>query len=112
MNIASEQHLAATVLRITGELTAEESDNFKRNTLEATNTFSTDIVFDCSSLTLIDSIGLESLLWLSDEVEGHGHRLRLANVPDHIANIFRFTRLDGAFSSHDTVEAAARSLNT
>lgn len=112
MNIANEQHLAATVLRITGELTAEESDNFKRNTLEATNRFSTDVVVDCSLLTMIDSVGLESLMWLSEEVGSNGHRLRLAIVPDHIANIFRFTRLDGAFSSHDTVEAAAKSLNT
>ena len=112
MKIASELHLAARVLRISGELTSEESDNFKRTTLEKTDDFSTDIVVDCSLLTTIDSIGLESLLWLSDEARGQQHRLRLACVPEMIANILRLTRLDSAFSIHDTVEEAARSLNT
>ncbi|MDP7007978.1 MAG: STAS domain-containing protein [Phycisphaerales bacterium] len=110
MNILSEQHLAATVLKLEGELTADGSDNFRRNIFEATQSFSSDIVVDCTALKQIDSVGLESLLWLSDEAKNNGVRLRLACVPSSVENIFRLTRLDGAFSSHPSVELAAKSL--
>ncbi|MDP6542122.1 MAG: STAS domain-containing protein [Phycisphaerales bacterium] len=112
MNIVSELHIAATVLRVSGELTSEEADNFKRSTRESTNNFETDIVVDCSELTLIDSVGLESLLWLSDETRSQRHRFRLACVPEMVTKILRLTRLDGAFSTHNTIEEAAKSLNT
>ena len=111
MNIASEQHVSAMVIKINGELTADDSDNFKRNILEATNNFASDIIVDCTLLTLIDSVGLESLLWLSDAARRNKSRLRLACVPEIVLNIFCLTRLGGAFSTHISVEAAARSLS-
>jgi anti-anti-sigma factor len=111
MNIASEQHVSAMVIKINGELTADDSDNFKRNILEATNNFASDIIVDCTLLSLIDSVGLESLLWLSDEARRNKSRLRLACVPEIVLNIFCLTRLGGAFSTHISVEAAARSLS-
>ncbi|MBC8203479.1 MAG: STAS domain-containing protein [Planctomycetes bacterium] len=111
MNIASEQHVAAMVIQINGEMTADECDNFKRKMLEATNNFASDIIVDCTSLSLIDSVGLESLLWLSDEARRNKSRMRLACVPKTVSNILRLTRLDGAFSTHSNVEAAARSLH-
>jgi anti-sigma B factor antagonist len=111
MNIASEQHVAAIVIRLDGDLTVDDSDNFKRTIRESTTDFSSDIVVDCTSLSQIDSVGLESLLWLSDEARSNNYRLRLACVPQTVTNIFRLTRLDGAFSTHPSVEAAARSLN-
>ena len=111
MNIASEQHVSAMVIKINGELTADDSDNFKRNILEATNNFASDIIVDCTLLSLIDSVGLESLLWLSDEARRNKSRLRLACVPEIVLNIFCLTRLGGAFSTHISVEEAARSLS-
>ena len=111
MNIASEKHLAAIVISIQGDLSVDESDNFKRSIREETNNFASDIIVDCTSLSQIDSVGLESLLWLSDETRSNACRLRLACVPKTVANIFRLTRLSGAFSAHSSVEAAARSLS-
>ena len=111
MNIASEQHLAAMVLRLDGELTVDDSNNFKRSIREVTNNFASDIIVDCTLLSLIDSVGLESLLWLSDEARRNKSRLRLACVPEIVLNIFCLTRLGGAFSTHISVEAAARSLS-
>ena len=111
MNIESEQHVSAMVIRINGELTADDSDNFKRNILQVTNNFASDIIVDCTSLSLIDSVGLESLLWLSDESRRNRSRLRLACVPETVTNILRLTRLEGAFGTHNNVEAAARSLH-
>jgi len=110
MNITSESHLAATVLTVTGELTIDEADLFQRDVQENVNTFQTNVIIDCSGLSLIDSVGLESLLWLSDEINRNGFKLNFVAVPEPVQRVFELTRLDRVFSTHETVEAAARSV--
>ena len=61
---------------------------------------------------MIDSIGLESFLWLSELLVQSNHQLRCANVNETIAQIFEFTRLDRVFSVHDEIEEAARSIGS
>ncbi len=110
MNITAESHRAATVICITGDLTADDSDRFQRDVRETVDNFSTNIIIDCSSLGLIDSVGLESLLWLSDELNRTGKKLRFATVPESVERIFELTRLNRIFSNHESVEQAARSF--
>ncbi|MDP7005307.1 MAG: STAS domain-containing protein [Phycisphaerales bacterium] len=110
MNISSESHLAATVLCITGNLTVDDSDRFQRDIRETVVNFSTNVIIDCAGLDLIDSVGLESLLWLSDELNRNGKKLKYAAVPEPVQCVFELTRLDRVFSTHKTVEAAARSF--
>lgn len=110
MNITSESHLAATVLTITGELTSDEADSFQRNVRETVENFSSNVIIDCAGLELIDSVGLESLLWLSDELHRNGNKLRFAAVSQTVQRVFELTRLDRVFNTHETVEAAARSF--
>lgn len=110
MNITSESHLAATVLTVTGELTIDEADRFQRDVRENVNAFQTNVIIDCSGLSLIDSVGLESLLWLSDEINRNGFKLNFVSVPESVQRVFELTRLDRVFSTHKTVEAAARSV--
>ena len=110
MNITSETHLAATVLTITGELTVEEADRFQRDVRENVEQFNSNTIIDCSGLGLIDSVGLESLLWLSDELNRKGFKLNFVAVPEAVERVFELTRLDRVFSTHETVEAAARSV--
>jgi anti-sigma B factor antagonist len=110
MNITSESHLAATVLTITGELTVDEADRFQRDVRENVNAFHSNLIIDCAGLSLIDSVGLESLLWLSDEINRNGFTLHFVAVPEAVQRIFELTRLDRVFSTHESVEAAARSV--
>jgi anti-sigma B factor antagonist len=110
MNLTSEAHRAATVICITGNLTVDDSDYFQREVRETVENFSTNVIIDCTSLGLIDSIGLESLLWLSDELIRAGNKLRFASVPEALERVFELTRLNRVFSSHETVEQAARSF--
>ncbi len=110
MNITAESHRAATVICITGDLTTDDSDRFQRDVREKVEKFSTNVILDCSSLGLIDSIGLESLLWLSDELSRAGNKLRFASVPSSVDRIFELTRLNRIFSTHESVEQAARSF--
>ncbi len=110
MNFTSESHVAATVLTITGDLTLDAVDSFQRNVRETAENFSTNIIVDCSGLGLIDSVGLESLLWLSDELNRNNNKLKFANVSLPLQRVFELTRLDRVLSTHDSVEAAARSF--
>ena len=110
MKITSESHLAATVLTITGELTVDEADRFQRDVREHVDHFNSNVIIDCSGLGLIDSVGLESLLWLSDELNHNGCKLNVVAVPELVQRVFELTRLDRVFSMHETVESAARSV--
>ena len=110
MNITFESHLAATVLTITGELTSDDADRFQRDVRENVNHFNSNVIVDCSGLGLIDSVGLELLLWLSDELNHNGFKLNVVAVPETVQRVFELTRLDRVFSTHETVEAAARSV--
>ena len=110
MNITSESHLAATVLTITGEVTVDEANCFQRNVRETVENFSSNVIVDCTGLELIDSVGLESLLWLSDELHQNGNKLRFAAVSQTVQRVFELTRLNRVFNTHETVKAAARSF--
>ncbi len=110
MNVTSETHIAATVLCIKGDLTTDDADGFQRSVREKVNNFNTNVIINCTDLGLIDSIGLESLLWLSDELNKAGNKLRFAAVPSAVARIFELTRLSRVFSCHKTVEQSARSF--
>ena len=110
MNITSEAHRAATVICITGDLTTDVCFCCHRDVRETVDNFSTNIIIDCTSLGLIDSVGLESLLWLSDELSRAGNKLRFAAVPETLERVFELTRLNRVFSSHKSVEQAARSF--
>ena len=110
MNIISEAHLAATVITITGEFMSDDADKFQRTVQELSGDFSSNFILDCSELTLIDSVGLESLIWLSSELSRNGNKLKFAAVSSTVQRVFELTRLVRVFCTHDTVEAAARSF--
>ncbi len=68
------------------------------------------MVLDLENLTLIDSAGLETFLWIQDEVKAHAGQLRLVRPDDTIRTILAVTRLDHCFDLYDTIETAAKSL--
>ena len=110
MNITSETHLAAVVFSITGDLAADEVDHFKRTIKEELSEGFSNIILDCAGLDHIDSAGLETLLWLSDELTQRECKLRLASVTQTVIRAFEITRLERVFNTNETIEAAARSF--
>ena len=110
MKLSYEDHNTVSVLTMSGELTADQADAFRRACQERINAGIRDLVLDLEHLSLIDSAGLELLLWLTDEASRHQGQVRLVNPDETVAKILRLTRLDRRFSTHQTVEDAARSL--
>ncbi len=110
MKFSYEDHGQVTVLTISGELTADEADAFRRSCQERFAAGVKDVVLDLEHLVLIDSSGLEQLLWLMEELADINGQLRLVNPDDTIAKILEITRLDRRFNIHGTIESAAKSL--
>ena len=99
-----------TVLTGRGERQADSADAFRRTCQDRFDAGVRDIVLDLEHLTLIDSAGLELLLWIIDEAANRSGQCRLVNPGETVRKIFEVTRLDRRFAVHESVEAAAKSL--
>jgi anti-anti-sigma factor len=110
LKLSYEDHSTVTVLTISGELTADQGDAFRRACQDRLASGIRDVVLDMEYLTLIDSAGLELLLWLVDELADRNGQIRLVKPDETIRKILRLTRLDRRFNIHDSVESAAKSL--
>ena len=111
MKLAHEDHGQLTVLSLKGELEAGETDRLRKAVLERMEAKIRDFVLDLEELEHIDSQGLETLLWLQDECAEQLGQVRLACVREHIRTILEMTRLALRIESHESVDAAVRSLH-
>jgi len=110
MKLSYEDHSGISVVTISGELTADQADAFRRSLTDRFAAGSRSIVLQLEHLEMIDSAGLEMLLWLIDEVSDRNGFLRLVKPDDLIQKILHITRLEKRFNIHDTVESAAKSM--
>lgn len=110
MKITREVHRTATVITVQGELVADACDAFRRSCRDHLDVPRPDVVLDLEGVTLIDSAGLEALLWLADEIADERGRLRLARPTEEILRVLSLTRIERYFDVHDTIESAARSF--
>jgi len=110
MKLSYEDHNTVTVMTISGEFTADQADSFRRSCLDRFEAGVKDVVLDIEHMTLIDSAGLELMLWLAEEVAERNGQLRLVNPDETVRLILEITRLERRFDVHDCIESAAKSL--
>ena len=110
MKFSFEDHRSTTVLTVSGELTFDQVDSFRRSCIDRLSGEIKDIVLNLEHLTLVDSSGLEVLLWLKEEAGNKQGQLRLVNPDSTILKILEITRLDSRFEIHQSIETAAKSL--
>lgn len=110
MKLSYEDHDKTSVLTMSGEFTVDQADSFRRSCHDRFTGGVRDVVVDLENLRLVDSAGLESLLWLRDETTTHGGQLRLVRPDSTIRKILEATRLERRFEIHESIESAARSL--
>ena len=99
-----------SVIKLRTELTADHGDQFRAQALSRMEDQVRDIVLDMTSLEVIDSQGLENLLWLQETCAEKLGQVRLANGQEHIVKILEMTRLSPQFERYDSVEDAVKSL--
>jgi len=110
MKINHENYEQLTVMACEGEMTADQTERFRKYALERIEENVRDFVLDLTSVEFIDSKGLETLIWLQDQVAEKLGQVRLACLPDNVAKILEITRLNNRFDCHGEVDAAIKSL--
>ncbi len=68
------------------------------------------VVFDLSSVTLLDSSGLGALVGVLNQAAPGGGRVGLACPAERLRNVFRVTGLDDAFVFADDVPGVQEAL--
>ena len=110
MKLSYEDHDTITVMTVSGALTADQVASFRRACEERFNAGVRHVVLDMEHLDVIDSAGLEQMLWLIDEVADRNGHLKLVKPDELVHKILRITRLARRFDIHESVESAAKSL--
>ncbi|MFF0191289.1 STAS domain-containing protein [Streptomyces sp. NPDC005244] len=64
------------------------------------------VVIDCGALTFCDSTGISAMVRLHQDLAAQERALRLAAVPDALAQLFSVTGLDQLFAVYTDVNAA------
>lgn len=110
MKLAFDDYEHLTVMKVTGELTADDAERFRKAALERIERHVRDFVLDLAEVEFVDSKGLESLLWLQETCIENLGQVRLAALTQNVQKILELTRLSARFEREDDVEAAIKSL--
>ncbi|MEM0913744.1 MAG: STAS domain-containing protein [Planctomycetota bacterium] len=110
MKTTIEKFDELAVVQIEGEFTLDTADRFRREVIEQMEAKARDFVLDLKQVEFMDSVALETLLWLQDQSAQRLGQVRLAELSESVATILRMTRLDKRFDTHDDVDSAVRSL--
>ncbi|XAM01094.1 STAS domain-containing protein [Phycisphaeraceae bacterium D3-23] len=110
MKITYEDRGPVTVFSVTGDLSIDDADRFRREAMQRLDEDIRDFVLDFEGLEFIDSRGLETLLWLQDRCAELLGQVRIASCPDHVNKVLEITRLSARFECHDNIDRAIKSL--
>jgi len=105
LTIDLEQEPTHWTLTLTGELDYGECSAFRMNIDRILKSVPPATIVDLSGLQYLDSSGLGLLLALSKEYGGKGGRLVLV-TNETVDNILSLTRLNGIFSTANTMDEA------
>jgi len=108
MNISCEEYDQVVVVNIDGELSADTAEVFKNTAQESLQEQHFFFVVNFEKVSLIDSEGLEALLWLKDQVQEGEGQVKLAALDETSAKILTMTRLDHRFDIHPQVIQAVK----
>jgi len=110
MNISCEEYDQIAVISIDGELSQDTVEAFKNTVQEALEEGRISFVVNFEKVSLVDSEGLEALLWLKDQCQEGGGQVKLAALDEISAKILAITRIDRAFETHNEVIQAVKSF--
>ncbi len=110
MKLSYQDYDHVCVLTLSGEHTSDDIDQFKRVVTDRIANGARHVLLDCEHLEFVDSEGLESWLWVREQIGGDAGQLRLVRPDDNVSKILEITRLENAFEAHPSIESAVRSV--
>jgi anti-sigma B factor antagonist len=110
MRISTQNYNTVTVIDLQGEIDGELADVLKNTVSEIVSNRRAGIVLNMSDVSMIDSQGLELLLWVRDYCRRNKTQLRLAALDENCEKVLEITRLDGEFDRHTELAEAVKSF--
>ncbi|HEX8324419.1 MAG TPA: STAS domain-containing protein [Tepidisphaeraceae bacterium] len=110
MKLHQQRHGAVTLLKPDGPLiegAAAEFDQAARAIMTATLG---RLVIDMSTVPFVDSVGLETLLDLTEVMEDSGRVLKLCGVNKTVRQVLEITEIDSLFDHFEDANSAVRSF--
>lgn len=110
MKMTSENYDHITVITCAGDITADDLEPMKKLVTNRLENGGRDFVMELNQTEFIDSMGLETLLWMQEQADECLGQLRLAGPTENFRKILHVTRLEHHFDAHADVETALKSL--
>ena len=110
MNISCEEYDQVAVVNIDGELSQDTVEAFNNAVQEGLQDERIRFVVNFEKVSLIDSQGLEALLWLKDQCRERQGSVKLAALDETSAKILNMTRIDQAFDIYNGLIEAVKSF--
>lgn len=110
MQIQEQRHGAVTVIRPIGSLALGEAEELRARLGDAVQRSLGRLALDASGIGYVDSLGLEVLVDVSDELAHGGRCLRVCGASDMLREVLDLTGLTDRFEFYLDANAAARSF--
>jgi len=110
MSVKCEDYDHVTVVALTGELTVDNVEDFRRAVDERLTRKVRFFVVDLERTTFLDSKWLELLVWLQEQCDENLGQMRLCKPDDTCRKILNVTRLDNRFDIFSDVTEAVKSM--
>jgi anti-sigma B factor antagonist len=110
MDMQIQQCGAVSVVKPQGPLTREDIEDFQEHVFNLIKEHLGRVVLDVSAIAYVDSVGLETLLDIADELSAGGHCLKLCAANDTLLQVIALTGLSDHFEQFEDSHAAVRSF--
>ncbi len=110
MDVHEQQHGAVMVLKPDGPLAGADVEPVKGRLLQTLKENLGRIVLDASAVPFVDSIGLEALVDVTNEMAHSGQALKLCAVNETVRQVLELTGLSPQFEHFEDVNSAVRSF--
>ncbi len=91
-------------IALEGDLDINSAAELKTRVLEAYAAHPSDVRFDFTALSYLDSTGLGSLISILHNVQAQDHRITIAHARPNVRKLFTITELDQDFIMEDADE--------
>ena len=110
MKLHQQRHGAVTLLKPEGPLTDAAAGEFATAARATMTQTLGRFVVDLSAVPFVDSVGLETLLDLTDALGESGKVLKLCGTNKTVRQVLEVTEIDSLFDHFDDVNSAVRSF--
>ena len=108
--ITEHRHGAVVVIKPGGPLIQDDAGALSEATLGRARAMLGRLAIDLSASPYVDSLGLETLLDIAEELDACGQTLRLAGVSATVKEVLELTGLSNRFEFHEDANLAVRSF--